>query len=79
MRVHNNEKPYICGYPGCFAKFAQKNNLNTHNKTHNNNLLKENDEEKILVNYYNNIIKFNNKSKSLISKLEELNKIALEE
>ena len=78
MRVHNNEKPYICGYPGCFAKFAQKNNLNTHNKIHNNNLVKENDEQKMLINYYNNIIKFNNKSRNLISKLEELNKIAFE-
>ena len=77
MRVHNNEKPYICGYPGCFAKFAQKNNLNTHSKIHLHNLIKENDEIKILKNYHNNIIKFNNKSKSFIFKLEELNKIAL--
>ena len=77
MRVHNNEKPYICGYPGCFAKFAQRNNLNTHSKIHINNLVKENDEIKIVLKYHNNIINFNNKSKNLFSKLEELNKIAL--
>ena len=77
MRVHNNEKPYICGYPGCFAKFAQRNNLNTHSKIHINNLVKENDEFKMVLKYHNNIINFNNKSKNLFSKLEELNKIAL--
>lgn len=77
MRVHNNEKPYICGYPGCFAKFAQRNNLNTHSKIHINNLVKENDEIKMVLKYHNNIINFNNKSKNLFSKLEELNKIAL--
>ena len=79
LRVHNNEKPYICGFPGCFAKFAQKNNLNTHTKIHSHKLNKENDEIKMLLNYHNNIIKFNNKCKNFLSKLEELNKIALNE
>ena len=79
MRLHNNEKPYICGYPGCFAKFTQKNNLNTHSKTHSNNLFKEKDEIKILINYHDNIIKFINKRKNILTKLEELNKIALNE
>ena len=41
MRLHTNEKPYICGYPGCFAKFAQQNNLTTHRRIHTNNLVKE--------------------------------------
>ena len=58
MRVHNNEKPYICGYPGCFAKFAQRNNLNTHSKIHINNLVKENDEIKMVLKYHNILINY---------------------
>ena len=76
MRVHNNEKPYICGYPGCFAKFAQRNNLNTHSKIHIYNTQRENDEIKMILEYHNNIIKFNKKEKKLLTKLEELNKMA---
>ena len=58
MRVHNNEKPYICGYPGCFAKFAQQNNLKTHSKIHKTSLIKEEEEIKFLLDYHNEIIRF---------------------
>lgn len=75
MRIHTNEKPYICGYPGCFAKFAQQNNLTTHCKIHTNNSVKVEKEKKILLNFHNSIMKFNNKSFN--AKLIELNKIAL--
>ena len=77
MRVHNNEKPYICTYPGCFAKFAQKNNLNSHSKIHLHNLVKENNEIKKLKNSQNNTLKSNNERKNIIFKLEETKKIAL--
>jgi rubrerythrin len=75
MRIHTNEKPYICGYPGCFAKFAQQNNLTTHCKIHTNNSDKDEKEKNILLNFHNSIMKFNNKSFN--AKLIELNKIAL--
>ena len=75
MRIHTNEKPYICGYPGCFAKFAQQNNLATHCKIHTNNSVKDEKEKDILLNFHNSILKFNNKSFN--AKLIELNKIAL--
>ena len=69
MRVHNNEKPYICTYPGCFAKFAQKNNLNSHSKIHLHNLIKENNEiEKLKTSH-------NNERKNIIFKLEETKKM----
>ena len=77
MRVHNNEKPYICGYPGCFAKFAQQNNLTTHSKIHSLNNTKGKKEIDDLLNFHNNIIKFNSKFKKFNSKLIELNKLAL--
>ena len=71
MRVHNNEKPYICTYPGCFAKFAQKNNLNSHSKIHLHNLIKENNEiEKLKTSHIN-------ERKNIIFKLEETKKNAL--
>ena len=77
MRIHTNEKPYICGYPGCFAKFAQQNNLTTHSKIHTNNSNKEEKEINILLNFHNSILKFNNKAKKLHLKLLELNKVSL--
>ena len=77
MRVHNKEKPYICGYPGCFAKFAQQNNLTTHLKIHSFNSSKEKKELDDLLNFHNNIIQFNSKFKKFNTKLLELNKIAL--
>ena len=77
MRVHNNEKPYICGDPGCFAKFAQQNNLKTHSKIHKTSVIKEEEEIKFVLDYHNEIIRFNNKIKKFSSKLLDLNKIAL--
>lgn len=34
MRIHNNEKPYSCTHPGCYAKFIQYNNFLRHLKSH---------------------------------------------
>eukprot|EP00826_Nyctotherus_ovalis_P057502 TRINITY_DN7865_c0_g1_i6.p1 TRINITY_DN7865_c0_g1~~TRINITY_DN7865_c0_g1_i6.p1 ORF type:complete len:193 (-),score=11.15 TRINITY_DN7865_c0_g1_i6:254-832(-) len=36
MRKHTGEKPFPCPYKGCDKKFAQKGNLNTHIKSHEN-------------------------------------------
>jgi uncharacterized Zn-finger protein len=33
-RIHTNEKPLQCPYPGCRARFSDSSNLAKHRKTH---------------------------------------------
>jgi len=34
LRKHTGEKPFTCKYPGCDKQFAQKGNLNAHERCH---------------------------------------------
>ena len=40
QQIHG-EKHYICLYPGCGKRFTQNSNLNAHEKTHKELLIKE--------------------------------------
>ena len=34
LRVHNNQKPFACDYPGCNRAYAHKSNVTSHKRTH---------------------------------------------
>ncbi|KAJ2498366.1 hypothetical protein GGH96_004351 [Coemansia sp. RSA 1972] len=34
IRSHTGEKPYECGYPGCFKRFSVRSNMRRHEKLH---------------------------------------------
>lgn len=79
LRIHNNEKPYICTYPGCFARFVQQNNLAHHLETHKNKSKNNKEYKKNNYNKYKNkIMKFSsNDNYNIFSKLDFLNDMAL--
>ena len=41
LRTHTGEKPYVCRFKGCEKRFTQSSNLNAHEKTHKELMLKE--------------------------------------
>ena len=53
LRTHTGEKPYVCRFKGCEKRFTQSSNLNAHEKTHKELLLKEGNN--IDINMINNM------------------------
>ncbi len=79
MKIHNREKPYLCTFPGCFAKFSEQNNLNYHYKTHFKLFGKKSDKKKSISEYHKKIFRYSKNSNNLdeiVNKLISINNMA---
>lgn len=77
LKIHTNEKLYICTFPGCFRKFSQYCNLSNHLKSHENIEFTINKGKSKEIDNFRKKVNDCMKEKNILNKLIFLNNVSL--